>query len=103
MVGGRLSLEAEAFEGAVEEVAHVEAVEVFVGELAGGVVAAGQGAGDVGDMEAAEVGEDLLGELFEEGEVPGGVDDAGLASGGDRGELLHVVGGGDAGEAVAEV
>lgn len=55
------------------------------------------------DAEAAEVGEDLLRELFEEGEVPGGVNDAGLPAGAVGGELLHVVDGGDAGEALAEV
>ena len=40
----------EAFEFFVDEVAEVPAVEVFVGELACGVVAAGEDFGDVVDL-----------------------------------------------------
>ena len=71
----------EAFEGFVDEVAEVEAVDVFVGGFAGGVVAAREDFGDVVDVERVEVFEDVEGVLEREGEVVGGVDDEGTLRG----------------------
>ena len=65
----------EAFEGGVDEVAEVEAVDVFVGGFSGGVVATGEDPGDVVDVEGVEVFEDVEGVLEGEGEIVSGVDD----------------------------
>ena len=64
----------KALEGLVDEGAEVPAVEIFVGGFAGGVVAAGQNLRYVVDVEAIEVGDDVLGELGQEGEVVACVD-----------------------------
>ena len=95
----------EAFEGAVDEGAEVPAVEVFVGEFAGGVVAAGEDLGDVVDLEGVEVFVDVEGVVEGEGEVVGGVDNERPAgfSRVFRGEAVHVGHGADDGEDLADL
>ncbi len=80
-------------EGLVDEGAEVPAVEEFVRGFAGGVVAAGQHSGLVADAQLVEAAQDLEGELAEEGEVVGGVDDEGsaVAPGGGLAKALHIV------------
>ena len=95
----------EAFEFFVDEVAEVPAVEVFVGELACGVVAAGESFGDIVYFEGVEVFVDVEGVVEGKGEIVGRVDDQGAARSFRVlcGEAVHVGHGADYGEDLADL
>jgi len=95
----------EAFEFLVDEVAEVPAVEVFEGEFAGCVVAAGEDFGDVVYVEGVEVFVDVEGVVEGEGQVVSGMDNE-RASRFSRmfcGEAFHVRHGADDGEYLADL
>ena len=91
---------AQRFEGAIDEPAHVPAVDELVGSFAGGVVAAGQHARLEVEAVAAEGLDDLERVLPGEGEVVVGVDEQDFfvrAAGFCADDLWVVVAGADGG------
>lgn len=90
----------ELFKCVVDEEAEIPAVEVFVGGLTSGVVAAGENFRDIVDAVLLKVFEDIEGELAEEGEVVGGMDDKDALGIGR--ELPHVGHGADGSEDLAD-